>query len=87
MKLKMARYVRNRISGSANIFEGGRAGHLWLALAILLVGTLSGCAAGQLKAPCGPLSDTAVKAYDTPQNDPCGEAKPVNAAYSTLLKR
>jgi hypothetical protein len=87
LKLKMAKYARNKISGSANIFEGGRAGPLCLALTILLVGTLSGCATGQLKAPCGPLNHTAVKAYDTPQNEPCGEAKPVNAAFSTLLKR
>ena len=53
----------------------------------LLAVLLSGCAAGQLKAPCGPLGSDAIAAYDEPKTDPCGEAKPVNQAFSPVLKR
>ena len=71
-----ARYLdRFRPAGTA-IMLGG-----------LLAVLLSGCAAGQLKAPCGPLGSDAIAAYDEPKTDPCGEAKPVNQAFSPVLKR
>jgi hypothetical protein len=64
-----------------------RAKSISIVLGGLLMVPLSGCAAVPLKAPCGPLTADEGMAYDTPQNDPCGEAKPVNTAFSTLLNR
>lgn len=50
------------------------------ASALVLAALITACArpARELKAPCGPLSAFA-------KDDHCGAAKPVNAAFQTVL--
>jgi hypothetical protein len=50
------------------------------ASALVLAALITACAspARELKAPCGPLASYA-------EDDHCGAAKPVNAAFETVL--